>query len=105
MRLRAPSPSPLLPAALLFAALVFNAPVAFAGAQQYELLSASVRASLARAVNERASIDMADMDLRAWVRAMTPRVEGTYFGDEDTARGFLALARCARVSTRSWCSP
>ena len=65
---------------------------AHAGAQQYELLSASIRATLAQAVNDRATVDMADMDTRAWVRAMTPRVAAR-FADEDTARRFLALVR------------
>jgi soluble lytic murein transglycosylase-like protein len=65
---------------------------AFAGAQKYELLSASVRASLASAVNDRGYADIRDMDTRAWVRAMTPRVSAR-FPDEDHARQFLALVR------------
>ena len=68
------------------------APCAFAGAQQYEVLSASVRAALANAVNDRSSVDMKDLDTRAWVRVMTPRVIGR-FPDEDAARSFLALIR------------
>jgi soluble lytic murein transglycosylase-like protein len=64
----------------------------WAGAQQYEVLSASVRATLAQAVNDRATVDMRDMDTRAWVRAMTPRVAAR-FKDEDAAREFLALVR------------
>ncbi|HEY2630399.1 MAG TPA: transglycosylase SLT domain-containing protein [Usitatibacter sp.] len=64
-----------------------------AGAQQYELLSASVRAALAQSVNDRASVDMKDLETRAWVRAMTPRVMGRYFTDEETARSFLGLVR------------
>jgi soluble lytic murein transglycosylase-like protein len=79
-------------AALLLAALAAAPLSARAGAQQYELLSASVRAALALAVNDRATVDMADMDTRAWVRAMTPRVAGR-FPDEDAARRFLALVR------------
>jgi soluble lytic murein transglycosylase-like protein len=67
-------------------------PRAIAGAQQYEVLSASVRAALARAVSERSTFDWNDMDLRAWVRAMTRRVQ-PHFRDEDSARGFLALVR------------
>jgi soluble lytic murein transglycosylase-like protein len=51
-----------------------------------------VRATLAQAVNDRATVDMRDMDTRAWVRAMTPRVAGR-FKDEDAAREFLALVR------------
>jgi soluble lytic murein transglycosylase-like protein len=65
---------------------------ASAGAQQYELLSASVRASLASAVNDRGNADIRDMDTRAWVRGMTRRV-GTRFPDEEQARQFLALVR------------
>jgi soluble lytic murein transglycosylase-like protein len=65
---------------------------AFAGAQQYEVLSASVRATLARAVNERTSVDFQDLDTRAWVRAMTRRV-ASRFSDEDAARHFLMLVR------------
>jgi len=42
--------------ALALAAFAF-AGAAHAGAQKYEVLSASVRASLARAVNERATFD------------------------------------------------
>jgi len=67
-------------------------PEARAGAQQYEILSASVRASLARAVNERATIDEKDLDMRAWVRAMTRRVLAR-FRDEEAARHFLAMVR------------
>ncbi|HXZ49378.1 MAG TPA: lytic transglycosylase domain-containing protein [Usitatibacter sp.] len=86
------NPARGLALAALGAALALPGAV-LAGAQRYEVLSASVRASLSRAVNERATVDMADMDLRAWVRAMTPRVQGRYFADEDSARGFLALVR------------
>jgi soluble lytic murein transglycosylase-like protein len=74
------------------AALCAAASCAFAGAQQYEVLSASVRASLSRAVNERGTVDTSDLDTRAWVRAMTPRVAGK-FRDEPEAREFLALVR------------
>src|SRR5512134_2040646 len=65
---------------------------ALAGAQQYEVLSASVRATLARAVNERTTVDYKDLDTRAWVRAMTRRV-ASRFPDEDAARNFLMLVR------------
>ncbi len=67
-------------------------PEARAGAQQYEVLSASVRASLTRAVNDRAPIDEADLDMRAWVRAMTRRTLKR-FPDEEAARHFLAIVR------------
>ena len=63
-----------------------------AGAQKYELLSASVRASLASAVNDRGNADIRDMDTRAWVRGMTRRVSSR-FQDEEHARQFLALVR------------
>ena len=77
----------------LVAALLCAAPLAcFAGAQQYEVLSASVRASLAKAVNDRSTIDTKDLDTRAWVRAMTRRV-ASRFPDEDAARAFLMLVR------------
>jgi soluble lytic murein transglycosylase-like protein len=80
------------PASLL-AALLFAAPLAcLAGAQQYEVLSASVRATLAQAVNDRSTVDMKDLDTRAWVRAMTRRV-ASRFPDEDSARQFLMLVR------------
>ena len=77
----------------LAAALAAALPLAaLAGAQQYEELSASVRATLANAVNDRASVDSSDLDTRVWVRAMTPRVIG-FFPDESQAREFLALVR------------
>jgi soluble lytic murein transglycosylase-like protein len=78
--------------AALAAALVAFAGSAFAGAQQYEVLSASVRATMASAVNDRASVDWKDLDTRAWVRAMTRRVISR-FPDEESARQFLALVR------------
>jgi soluble lytic murein transglycosylase-like protein len=65
---------------------------AWAGAQQYEVLSASVRASLARAVTDRSTVDESDLDTRAWVRAMTRRIVHR-FPDEEAARHFLALVR------------
>ena len=65
---------------------------ALAGAQQYEVLSASVRATLANAVNDRSTVDTKDLDTRAWVRAMTQRVIKR-FPDEDAARQFLYLVR------------
>src|SRR5436190_3475454 len=78
--------------AALAAALIAFAGPAFAGAQQYEVLSAGVRATLASAVNDRASVDWKDLDTRAWVRAMTRRVQAR-FPDEESARQFLALVR------------
>jgi soluble lytic murein transglycosylase-like protein len=78
--------------AWLAAALLAAAPAALAGAQQYEVLSASVRASLAQAVRDHSTFDDKDLDTRAWVRAMTRRM-GNRFPDEDAARRFLMLVR------------
>jgi soluble lytic murein transglycosylase-like protein len=75
-----------------FAAAMLCGGQALAGAQQYEVLSASVRATLAQAVNDRTPVDLKDLDTRAWVRAMTPRVLKRY-PDEDSARQFLMLVR------------
>jgi len=86
MRNRRPATS------LLAAALVAFCGHALAGAQQYEVLSAGVRATMASAVNDRASVDWKDLDTRAWVRAMTRRVQAR-FPDEESARQFLALVR------------
>ena len=90
MRVRPARPSAF--ARLAAAALLAAAPGAFAGDQKYEVLSASVRASLARAVNDRSTVDEKDLDTRAWVRAMTRRVAAR-FPDEEAARHFLALVR------------
>ncbi|HUP97954.1 MAG TPA: transglycosylase SLT domain-containing protein [Usitatibacter sp.] len=77
---------------LAAAALACAATGALAGAQQYEVLSASVRATLAGAVNDRSTVDTKDLDTRAWVRAMTQRVIKR-FPDEEAARQFLYLVR------------
>ncbi len=88
-----PSPLPRIRLAALLAAAAIACPAtSLAGAQQYEVLSASVRATLANAVNDRASVDMKDLDTRAWVRAMTRRV-GSRIPDEQAAREFLGLVR------------
>lgn len=87
MRRRAPAAS----FAFALAALAAGGD-AFAGAQQYEVLSASVRATLSAAVNDRTPVDFKDLDTRAWVRAMTRRVAGR-FPDEDSARQFLMMVR------------
>jgi soluble lytic murein transglycosylase-like protein len=79
-------------ASLLGAALLAAPAACLAGAQQYEVLSASVRATLASAVNDRSTVDTKDLDTRAWVRAMTRRLI-RHFPDEDAARQFLALVR------------
>ena len=84
---------PTLRAERAFACLLlaFASPC-FGGAQQYEVLSASVRATLAQAVNDRSTVDTRDMDTRVWVRAMTRRVADR-FKDEEAAREFLGLVR------------
>ena len=81
-----------LPSLVLALAAAFTGGEALGGAQQYEVLSASVRATLSAAVNDRTPVDFKDLDTRAWVRAMTRRVSGR-FQDEDAAREFLALVR------------
>lgn len=79
-------------AAIATAAAIALPSPALAGAQQYEVLSASVRATLAQALNDRTPVDMKDLDTRAWVRGMTRRVQSRY-PDEDAARNFLAMVR------------
>ena len=81
-----------LEAALLAAIFLAAPPPAVAGAQQYEVLSASVRASLSRSVNDRATYDYKDLDTRSWARAMRRRVQA-HFPDEQAALEFLALVR------------
>ena len=83
---------PRLPSLVLAAGAALASGAAFAGAQQYEVLSASVRASLSAAVNDRTPVDFKDLDTRAWVRGMTRRV-APRFADEDAARQFLMLVR------------
>jgi len=81
-------------AAALAIAAIAAAPAALAGEQKYEVLSASVRATLAHAVNDRTPVDMKDLDTRAWVRGMTRKVQSqSRFPDEDAARDFLAMVR------------
>jgi soluble lytic murein transglycosylase-like protein len=73
------------------AALLAAAPLwALAGAQQYEELTASVRATLARAVTDRDGARREDPEAAAWVRAMHPRVAGR-MRDDEAARELLAL--------------
>jgi soluble lytic murein transglycosylase-like protein len=78
---------------LLALALALAAPAtALAGAQDYEKLSASVRASMSRTINERPTIDPNDLETRAWVRVMAKRVRSK-FEDEESARDFLITLR------------
>jgi soluble lytic murein transglycosylase-like protein len=65
---------------------------ALAGAQQYEVLSAAVRAARAHAGHDRTPIHANDLAKRAWVRAMTRRLIAR-FQDEDSTRRFLAIVR------------
>jgi soluble lytic murein transglycosylase-like protein len=89
--MRRPRPRASL-AALLATASLALAGEAAAGAQQYEILSASVRASLAGAVHDRGGVDMKDMDARVWVRAMTHKMQ-VRVPDEDAAREILGTVR------------
>ena len=77
-------------AAAFAAGLALFASPSLAGNQQYEVLSASVRASLARAVNDRSAVDPFNPEIRGWVRAMVRRV-APRFPDEHSAERFLAL--------------
>jgi soluble lytic murein transglycosylase-like protein len=86
------SPRPLA-AVLAAAAMLALAPsLALAGAQQYEALSASVRASLAKAVSDRQFARLEDPESRAWVRAMHARVHERV-RDERLAREILEMVR------------
>ncbi len=78
-------------AALVAAALALPGG-ALAGAQQYEVLSASVRATLARAVTERTPTEFFDDETRAFVRAMIVRT-APHFRDVEAARRFLGMVR------------
>ena len=79
-------------AALAAAAALALPLAASGGAQKYEVLSASVRATLAQALSDRTPVDLKDLDTRAWVRGMTRRVQKNY-QDEESARNFLAMVR------------
>lgn len=80
------------PRAALAAALLLAASHAFAGAQRYELLSASVRSTLAHAVNDPSSFDAPDERTRAWIHAMAPHLAGR-FPDGESLRRLLVLVR------------
>jgi soluble lytic murein transglycosylase-like protein len=77
---------------LAWAAVALAPGPAYAGAQQYEVLSASVRATLAQAVGGREPARLEDAESRAWVRAMQGRVQER-MRDERHAREFLELVR------------
>lgn len=64
--------------------------LALAGAQQYEQLSASVRASLSKSVAEAPARVPHDASADAWVKSVLPRV-GARMADERGARELLGL--------------
>ena len=72
------------------AALALAPGLALAGAQQYEQLSASVRASLARAVADPASRVPHDAWTDRWAKSVLPRV-GERMKDERGARELVGL--------------
>jgi hypothetical protein len=83
---------PSWPSLLAWAAVALAPGAACAGAQQYEVLSASVRATMAQAVGGREPARLEDAESRAWVRAMHGRVHER-MRDERHAREFLELVR------------
>ena len=75
----------------LLAVLVLAVPAAaLAGAQKYEVLSASVRATLASAVRDRAPVEIEDRETRLWIANQTRRI-APRVGDEEHARELLQL--------------
>jgi soluble lytic murein transglycosylase-like protein len=70
--------------------LALAPPLAFAGAQKYEVLSASVRATLASAVRERAPAEIEDRETRLWIAGMAHRI-APHVGDEEKAHELLTL--------------
>ena len=83
---------PSWPCLLAWAAVALAPGAADAGAQQYEVLSASVRATMAQAVGGREPARLEDAESRAWVRAMHGRVLER-MRDERLALEFLELVR------------
>jgi soluble lytic murein transglycosylase-like protein len=77
-----------IPSALACLALVPG--LALAGAQQYEQLSASVRASLAKAVAEPSARLARDASADTWVKSVLPRVSAR-MADDQGARDLLGL--------------
>ena len=86
------SPKPLAAFLAAAAMLGFAPGLALAGARQYEALSASVRASLAKAVSDRQFARLEDPESRAWVRAMLGRMHERV-RDERLARELLEMVR------------
>ena len=87
-RVRAESRRPRV----VVASLVFwlASTCAFAGAQKYEVLSASVRATLASAVSERARSPIEDRETRLWIAGMAHRIAARV-GSESQAKELLEL--------------
>ena len=77
-------------ASLVFLLALAFPPATFAGAQKYEVLSASVRASLASAVRDRAPVEIEDRETRLWIANQTRRI-APRVGDEEHARELLQL--------------
>jgi soluble lytic murein transglycosylase-like protein len=67
-------------------------PAAIAGAQQYEVLSASVRATLAQAVGSREPVRLDDAESQAWLRQMHGRMHERV-RDGELAHELLGLVR------------
>jgi soluble lytic murein transglycosylase-like protein len=74
----------------VLACLALAPGLALAGAQQYEQLSASVRASLAKAVAEPSARVPRDTSMDAWVKSVLPRVSAR-MADDAGARELLGL--------------
>lgn len=79
-----------LAAAVLALATLAGAGAALAGAQRQEPLSAAIRATLGKAVTERAAGGSDDPAARAWVRTLQDRVQERV-RDERTARELLEV--------------
>jgi soluble lytic murein transglycosylase-like protein len=59
-----------------------------AGNQQYEVLSASVRATLSTAIRDRAPLEAPDSRTQTWIATMLPRIS-QFVSDPKTARELL----------------
>lgn len=79
-----------IPSGLLAAALALAPGLAAAGAQQYEQLSASVRASLSKSVADPSAPVPVDVSQDTWVKTVLPKVSAR-MKDAEAARDLLAL--------------
>jgi soluble lytic murein transglycosylase-like protein len=68
--------------------MIVTVPSVQAGNQQYEVLSASVRATLSAAIRDRAPLEAPDTATQSWIAAMLPRI-GQIVKDPKTARELL----------------